>query len=238
MSNVNTLTIITGASSNHSSSLLQLLSTVLRFEPDVNVFVYDLGLTKEETDKVHRLSSKFEVRKFDFSKYPTYFDIKFNAGEYAWKPVIIADVMNELDSGYLIWLDAGNKIVEPLIQVRKVLKEIGIYSPVSSGTIKEWTHSLTIQRMMVTNNTKQSPNRSGGLIGINLNRIVPRDIIQCWKAAALKKRFIAPRGSNRNNHRQDQSILSILISQATKEGLIRTVPHQYMGISVHNDIDN
>ena len=36
-----------------------------------------------------------ELRTFDFSKYPQHFDITLEAGQYAWKPVIVLDVLRE-----------------------------------------------------------------------------------------------------------------------------------------------
>ena len=43
-----TLTIVTGASSNHFLPLQSLLWTISKFEPTARVIVYDLGLTAEE----------------------------------------------------------------------------------------------------------------------------------------------------------------------------------------------
>ena len=61
-----------------------------------------------------------------------------------------------------------------------------------------------------------------------------REIIHKWKELALVKECIAPVGSNRSNHRQDQSILSILIYQST---LWQKMATSLLGVKVHQDID-
>jgi hypothetical protein len=226
------LTIVTGASSNHFLSMKQLLASIQIFEPDTRVIIYDLGLTKSELMDV----KGYEVRKFQFQNYPNYLNISINAGEYAWKPVIIADVMNEIQSN-LFWLDAGCILTGYLVGVRDILQDIGLYTPTSSGRISHWTHHSTCLQLLVTDSTKNDFNRAGGVVAVNYHKDVARDIIQKWKCCALEKQIIAPKGANRNNHRQDQSILSVLVSQAMEQGLIRRIPNQYLSISIHNDIE-
>ena len=72
------LTLATGASSNHFLSMKQLLNSIKNFEASTTVIVYDLGLTESEVLEVKEMG--YQVRKFDFSKYPAYFNIKINAG--------------------------------------------------------------------------------------------------------------------------------------------------------------
>jgi len=77
--------------------------------PESKVVVFDLGMTDTRNVKLAKRFKKVEFRKFDYSKYPAYFNIKVNAGQYAWKPVIIADTMNEFKQP-VIWMDAGTLI--------------------------------------------------------------------------------------------------------------------------------
>jgi len=51
------------------------------------------------------------VRLFEFWKYPSYFNISIARGEYAWKPVIIKEVVDEYP--LVLWLDAGISAKEP-----------------------------------------------------------------------------------------------------------------------------
>ena len=51
---------------------------------------------------------------------------------------------------------------------------------------------------------------SAGLVGLRYGHAGVRELVREWAACALRKECIAPAGSSRANHRQDQSALSIL----------------------------
>lgn len=50
-------------------------------------------LSTQMLEKAKRVD--MELRTFDFSKYPRYFDITLEAGQYAWKPIIVLEVLRE-----------------------------------------------------------------------------------------------------------------------------------------------
>src|SRR5581483_3934485 len=83
------LVIVTGASSNHFRCLKNLLHSIELFEPQSRTIIYDLGLT---TDEVADLTTTgYDVRRFGFDGYPPHVNIKVANGQYAWKPIIIAE---------------------------------------------------------------------------------------------------------------------------------------------------
>lgn len=236
---MSTLTLVTGASSNHLKSLCQLLQSILRHEPDAPLIIYDLGLTDSELKQIRLLLKEhknFTIQIFNYRSYPAHCNIAREAGHYAWKPIIVADTMNRV-RGSIFWLDAGCKVEKKLHQIREHLQRHGLYSPISQGKIVDWTHEGTLRMLGVTHEVKQMANRSGGVVAVNWNILRAREIIQRWKSLAFLKSVIAPYGSSRKNHRQDQSILSILINQALQRNYIRPFPNHYLGISVHNDCD-
>lgn len=47
----------------------------------------------------------WSVRTFDYSRYPSYMSITIARGEYAWKPIIIKEVVDQFP--LVLWLDAG-----------------------------------------------------------------------------------------------------------------------------------
>jgi hypothetical protein len=55
-----------------------------------------------------------------------------------------------------------------------------------------------------------------------------------WKECAVTKECIAPEGSNRKNHRQDQAVLSVLAHQS---GIAKGMPTRPYGFKSHQDID-
>ena len=136
------ITIVTGANASHGNSLLQLVRTLFRYEPLSRIIVFDLGLAPQQAEQLRTSFPKAELRQFDFSQWPCYFNINVNAGEYAWKPVIISDVMDECQKTVL-WLDAGCVIFQPLALIRNAVQNAGLYSPHSSGLVGQWTHPST-----------------------------------------------------------------------------------------------
>ncbi|CAJ0831001.1 12364_t:CDS:2 [Entrophospora sp. SA101] len=78
---------------------------------DYNMVVYDLGLSIEQRMALKELKNSnylSDLRVFNFSKYPSFWDINEGRGEYAWKPGMIKEVSKDYP-GTLIWLDSGTK---------------------------------------------------------------------------------------------------------------------------------
>lgn len=225
--------IVTGADSSHYKSLHQFLSSVSLHEPSTTTIVYDLGLSESERKKIKDNFPQCIVKTFNFSNYPDYFNIKINAGEYAWKPVIINEVMNEYKC-CICWLDAGNLLTRPLTKIRSILKAIGLYSPKSSGTVKDWTHPKTLNYLNASNSISHKNNLFGASVAVDYENTLAREVIEKWGKCAMEKECIAPEGSSRVNHRQDQAVLTVLAHQAA---LTKYMPIKCLGFKVHQDID-
>jgi len=207
---VGPFTLVTGASSNHFACLRNLLFTISAFEPRAPLIVYDLGLSARESAQLRR--RRCDLRRFPFENHPPHLDIRVARGQYAWKPVIIADTLREC-GGSVLWLDAGNLLVAPLTRIRKVLRRHGLYCPLSGGDIRDWTHPGTLKYLKASRALLSKPNRNAACVGFNARHPEIPELAERWKACALDKRCIAPRGSDRSNHRQDQAVLSVLLYQ-------------------------
>merc|ERR1711879_511308 len=110
------LAIVTAASENHYGVLKQsLLKTIHIYEPQTRVIIYDLGLSPDSRRELERLCAKrgvWSVRTFDYSRYPSYMSITIARGEYAWKPIIIKEVVDQFP--LVLWLDAGDGLTGTL----------------------------------------------------------------------------------------------------------------------------
>jgi hypothetical protein len=247
--------IISGASDNHSKSLIQFIQSVIdNNDTNTTIIAYDLGLNcRNKIILCGKVNDCFEnnikmiVRKFDYSKYPDYFNIKVNAGEYAWKPVIIKECFDTFCDLYndniVLWMDAGNMITGSIKRLEILIKNNNIYSPVTSGGIlknrhtdinKGWVHQKTYD--LIGNNIRETYNmRAGGTIGFNCNNSWVVELISKFSMYACDKDIIAPEGSNRLNHRQDLSILTILFYQY-KEKYNFVIENDTINHTFHNDI--
>lgn len=207
------ISIVTGADTTHFKPLLRLLYSVEINEPNAALFVYDLGLEQEELASLKKLFPFANIRYFDYGLFPEYFDIRVRSGEYAWKPVILHEVAQHADK-YVIWMDAGNLVVKPLDDIRRILQEHGFYSPRSAGTVRDWTHPEMLRKLNLAKTFYDKPNRTGGVVSLDTRNASAMELLDRWRECALDRSCIAPCGSSRRNHRQDQAALTVLMYQS------------------------
>jgi hypothetical protein len=204
--------MVTGADYTHFKSLENLLRSVAKWEPGLRCIVYDLGLTPPQREELAAEFPMREVRRFDYSKYPAYFDIRVNAGQYAWKPVIFAEVFFEVE-GCVAWFDAGNLLIGPLTRMRKVVQWKGFYSPFAKGSVADFTHRGTLEYLHADKPIFRKRNLAGFCVAADHRSAKAREFVRRWRECALVRECIAPAGSNRYNHKQDMSVMSILAYQ-------------------------
>ena len=232
---------------DHSCVLLLLLKSLNVTYPSATVIVYDIGVDRRSPldEGVLRaaFTGRLELRVFDYDRYPAYVRVdQPSAGQYAWKPIIIKGVVDEF--GSVLWMDSGNSVgwtkfgLEPnnVTDVFRRINEVGFYSPGSKGTMRDWTHPGMLAEMMIDPSASfldEAP-CNGAYIGFAKNAPAYKTVLVPWYECALKKSCIGPQGSNRSNHRQDQSALSLL---AYKQGLgcFPLCVHNCGGVRIHND---
>jgi Protein of unknown function (DUF1647) len=217
------LVVVTAASSNHAGALRQLLASLRRLDADVEC--YDLGLTARERDALPRWpGARFHT--FDYDAWPPHLDVNVNAGEYAWKPVIVAEVVDRLQAerpnADVLWADAGCffHTLDPIAAA--ITSSGGLWVRRSAGTMRDWTHPLMFRYLRVDpSDYADRRNADATLVGFAVGTAplaardaVCRDVVAPWKACALARDCIAPPGSSRRNHRQDQAVLSYLIHRS------------------------
>jgi hypothetical protein len=217
------LIVVTAASSNHFGALRQMLESLRRLEARVEC--YDIGLTQAEARALPRWDGVF-YHEFDYAAYPAYLNAGINAGEYAWKPVIVAEVIERARSGGdasdVLWADAGCYFLALQPIADRIRASAGLWVRPSAGAMRDWTHPLMFEYLGADpHEYGDKRNADATLIGFAVGSGAPSDreavysnIVLPWKACALVRDCIAPRGSSRKNHRQDQAVLSYLVHRA------------------------
>lgn len=201
------LIFATGSNEPYFQPMIHLLESLLPYKNNINIVVWNLGLTDEHIEQIKKYTDN--IHTFQFENYPSYFDITKHGGYYAWKPVIFAEMARRY-KGIFLWLDARCLLTKNPLPLFNMIENNKLYSPISSGTIEKWTHPQTLMLLDTPNEFLQLPPRSGGVVGANLNIDWVIDFLFDCEKNACQKDIIAPEGSNLQNHRQDQSILSIL----------------------------
>ncbi|RIA93848.1 hypothetical protein C1645_818816 [Glomus cerebriforme] len=232
-------TIITGASMNHfcpTKSFLYNMKETLK-GLNARLILYDLGFSRSQRLTLKKLQSRGyfnELRTFQWSHYPSFWNITISRGEYAWKPGMVAEVARDYP-GKLVWLDSGTLVEKDYFENLDYLlkKYKGFISPRSSATMKVWTHP-GVYDYYGDNHKKYDNviNCNGASVTLDTTNIKVKNIIDDWFKCALVKDCIAPPGSSRINHRQDQAILTYL---AAKNKLFCKDKKENLGIITHED---
>ena len=206
-------TILTGASSNHFVAVQNLLFTISQFEPAAKVIFYDLGLQQSESDWLSGDTppfylKDFQVRKFDFTKYPPHFNIAVNGGRMAFRPTILNEAATEF-GGMLLWLDAGCLLRRPLVELKFELTKIGAHCPPTQGSIGD--HLFSSARDMLATPTIQTKQMmDAATCGFNCNVPSVKNLLVQWARTALNPTLTAPEGSVKRTHRQDAVFSALL----------------------------
>ena len=215
--------IITAANDLYINTIIDFIEC---YQLDMsNLILYDLGFNYENLEKILILKNKynFNLKKFDYSSYPEHVDLNKYKGincSYAFKPIIIyneaTNVINK--NKIIIWMDSANRFNnENISNIYNLVKKQGIYSPISanSNTIESIelnNHSIVGNYgISIEEHHKSLKSISANLIGFDYSNNAGFTILNRWYVDSLNKKLIIPYGTNRNNNRQDQTLLSILI---------------------------
>ncbi|KAF9154503.1 hypothetical protein BGX21_002933 [Mortierella sp. AD011] len=240
-------TIVTAASSNHFCalesflySLSEILDGLERTEVRPTIVVYNLGgMTPEQMTQMKWLRDNQymdEYKDFEYSKYPDFWDITVARGEYGWKAGIIKEVADKY-RGLLLWLDSGNMLALDFLRyLPGYLDKYGFWTPKSSGTFQQYTHPGLPQFYGDSlENYIGETNCNGAAIAFDAsNDNIYNGILKEWYTCSSTKECIAPTGSSRSNHRQDQAALTFLAKKLHFTEQCRHYPEHY-GVTVHQD---
>ena len=203
--------------------LMNLLKSLKKYYPESEVKIYNLGLNTSQIDNIKQSFKNTKVLDFDFSKYPEFLskrDEYGKLGSYAWKSSIIEE--NKNSESLILWMDSANILEHNLNILKLYLLEFGFYSPYSNGKIREWTHPDTLDYLNCSENLYSRRNLTGGIVGINPKSEFGTNLISKWNKLCMIPDCISPIGSSRENHRQDQSILSVIFHQEKKNIYFKT----------------
>lgn len=217
--------IISAADEKYFRSFLQLFHSYLQTKENNNsAFIfYDIGLNEQQAEYLktlqNRCAATLYYHKFDYNAYPEFVKLKYKT--YSWKPILIHETFNRVKAN-ILWLDSANIILKNLKPIWHIISETGSYVPYSgSGSLKEWTVQDTLDYMNVPKSWYHIRNRAGNTCGFSYSNKGIREVIEKWKKLALIKECIKPEGANRSNHRDDQSLLTILLMETSQKNNLK-----------------
>ena len=191
--------------------------------PGTKCFFYDLGLSDEQINEVKNMPD-LVYRKFDLNAYPEHVR---NLQNYAWKPLIIQEMLSEFDG--TMWFDSSVKFLGNL--ANNVIELMSRHNTGAVFYLDSTHHSIVAATQpgmleyftMIKEGAVKDMLQASAVVYINKDE-VQRHIMKWVVICALKKDCIAPPGSKlfcgfkfpRDRfggcHRYDESLQNILVS--------------------------
>ncbi len=235
-----TVIFVTGCNTPYFNAWITLYRSIKANVVNPVIYFFDLGISKEEKDIIDTFDVIYEY--FNFDLYPDWVNVRKDAGQWAWKAQCIKQVMEKYDKDdtntkYLVWCDARNIVDNNLESLKNFLDKNGVYTNITSGNVNFWTVKQTIDYFTNFEHIDAKkylnyPMRNAALPCFNINMEWVRNFINEFARLSLIKDCIFPVGSSVLNHRQDQSVLTILYYKYKDEYKFQD-SNNYEGIRVH-----
>ena len=152
---------------------------------------------------------------------------------YAFKSYcIFHSLKDDVRTCFAFWLDAGCGIRGRLDAERTILSLYGFYSPFSSTTVGKLTMS-SLMSDFFDEKCKYSNIQmlSGGVDGFDMNNAFTYKLASEWYRTGMVEGLLAPEGSSLENHRYDQSLLSLVFYSRRKK--MPYLCRYYYNIMIH-----
>lgn len=203
---------VTASDENYFKRSMNLLRSINKFDPKQKVVFYDLGLNETQQKTLLEFAN-VTVKKFNFEEYPKFIserrDNHEKLGEYGWKGIIFKTELTNSESSVL-WLDAACVLTKNPLLIKLLISAYGFFATYSSNNISDWTHKDTLNYLNFPKNLYSKRNFMSGIVGSNKSNS-SLNLVSQWSKYSQIEECIAPKNSNRFNHRQDQAVLTLLI---------------------------
>lgn len=199
--------IITATNSPYFESLLTLISSVHEHSFNIvdEILIFDLGLTNDELQKLNTIQ---KVRVVNFTaeeknSHPHFMSPK-------WHVYKLTCLKNSMSLGNnVLWLDSGVCALKSLDVVFNKIENEDIFLVVDTHLTKTYTHTNCQRIMSATDEELSGKILSSGIFGFKSNGRYSNMIKESYEFSLIPGCC----DGDQENHRHDQSILSILSSR-------------------------
>ena len=196
--------LVTATNSPYYESLLTLISGVHKFSVDIvdKIFVYNLGLDESEIKNLNKLKN-VEVLEFPENSselHPKFMEPK----SYVYK--IYCMYQSSKLGKNVLWLDSGASPLKSIDVIYQKIDEDEIFLVGDIHTNRNYTHQDCRNCTSATENELDGKQLWAGLVGYKSNGKYQHIFDESYKLSLIPGCL----DGNQENHRHDQSILSIL----------------------------
>ena len=172
------------------------------------VVVVNLGMTDKQLIFLKSRNYKqIEYCNIDWSLIKE--NWKKDLNTYWFKSAVWTGLLNLKVKDVVLVIDSACIIYNNISTIENLIERNIIYSPYSAEDIKTYVHPKSRESIGFTLPTHLHM-VSGGCLGINLKHPVGNAFIIDFIKCCNNKDTLCPQGSNKTNHRQDQSVLTML----------------------------
>jgi len=196
--------LVTATNSPYYESLLTLISGVHKFSVDIvdKIFVYNLGLDESEIKNLNRLKN---VEVLEFSENSSELHPKFmEPKSYVYK--IYCMYQSSKLGKNVLWLDSGASPLKSIDVIYQKIEEDEIFLVGDIHINRNYTHQDCRNCTLATENELDGKQLWAGLVGYKSNGKYQHIFDESYKLSLIPGCL----DGNQENHRHDQSILSIL----------------------------
>ncbi|KAF9584469.1 hypothetical protein BGW38_006358 [Lunasporangiospora selenospora] len=143
------------------------------------------------------------------------------------------------EPGIVLWLDSGDRISLAFLRwLPSFMRHYGLWTPQSQDFMSTWTHPGMLKYFgdSIDQFPEEETNCNGAAIAFDIHNTTVREgLLKQWVQCAMEKDCIAPQGSSRENHRQDQAALTYLVkTMGFSDELCHGMPEAF-GVQVNQD---
>lgn len=196
--------LVTATNSAYYESLLTLISGVHQYSIDIvdKIFVYNLGL---DVNEIKTLNSLKNVEVVEFPENPTDLHPKFmEPKSYVYK--IYCMYHSSKLGNNVLWLDSGASPLKSIKIIYDKISEDDIFLVGDIHTNRDYTHTDCRECLSASEDELNGKQLWAGLIGYKSNGKYQHIFDEAYQLSLIPGCL----DGNQENHRHDQSILSIL----------------------------
>lgn len=199
--------IITATNDPYYDSLLTLISSIHKhsFKHVDQIFVYNLGLTDNQINKLKTIKylTVVDFSDKDKNSHPKFMEPK----SYVYKIHCMHDAKKF--GSNILWIDSGAMFLKSNKEIFDYIEQNGLFLVGDIHKNISYTHS-DCRKIMEASDSELNDNQIwAGLVGYNINHQYANIIKEAYEYSMIPGCL----DGNQENHRHDQSILSILASR-------------------------
>lgn len=201
--------VITGANSLYFESVLTLISSIHKDSLDIvdQILVFDFGLDPSEIQKLDSLK-KVKAIQFDKTMFP-FFESMSSVKTKCHFLKMFALRTSKKIANNILWLDAGVCALKSISPIFEIIEKDHIFLVGDIHLNKNFTHQRCIKIMSATEDELNDRQLSSGILGYKSDGIYLDLIEDSWDYSLVEGCI----DGFEDNHRHDQSVLSILSSR-------------------------